>query len=141
MGSRGQNTELVRKSIIDNSASRLSRLVGEITEAAKRFGLEGRRDRILREVGYGARGPACRLREKYMIIIDRDQPPSEPIEVLVEALRAATWSSHTYRRRRGASCSAVPSKLNCTHVCRLLKNPKPRKGFKLLSRQKHGASG
>jgi hypothetical protein len=46
-----------------------------------------RRERILREVGYRARGGACRLREKYLIIIDRDQPPAEQLEVLVEALR------------------------------------------------------
>ena len=71
----------------DNRATRLSRLVDELTEAAKRLGLEVRRERILREVGYRARDGACRLREKYLIIIDRDQPPSEQIEVLVEALR------------------------------------------------------
>jgi hypothetical protein len=77
----------VRKSTSDNRATRLSRLVDELTEAAKRLGLEVRHERILREVGYRARGGACRLREKYLIIIDRDQPPSEQIEVLVEALR------------------------------------------------------
>jgi hypothetical protein len=37
-------------------ATRLSRLVDELTEAAKRLGLEVRRERILREVGYRARG-------------------------------------------------------------------------------------
>jgi hypothetical protein len=86
-GSKGRNAELVRKSMSDNRGARLSRLVDELTEAAKRLGLEVRRERILREVGYRARGGACRLREKYLIIIDRDQPPSEQIEVLVEALR------------------------------------------------------
>jgi len=79
--------DLVRKSMSDIRATRLSRLVDELTEAAKRLGLEVRRERILREVGYRARGGACRLREKRLIIIDRDQPPSEQIEVLVEALR------------------------------------------------------
>jgi len=71
----------------DSRATRLSRLVDELTEAAKRLGLEVRRERILHEVGYRARGGACRLHEKRLIIIDRDQPPSEQIEVLVEALR------------------------------------------------------
>ena len=71
----------------DNRATRSSRLVDELTEAAKRLGLEVRRERILREVGYRARGGACRLREKYLIIIERDQPPAEQLEVLVEALR------------------------------------------------------
>jgi hypothetical protein len=54
-------------SMSDNRAARLSRLVDELTEAAKRLGLEVRRERILREVGYRARGGACRLREKYLI--------------------------------------------------------------------------
>jgi|GEM_PF-1073166 hypothetical protein len=85
-GSKGRNAELVRKSMSDNRATRLSRLVDELTEAATRLGLEVRRERILREVDYRARDWACRLREKYLIIIDRDQPPSEQIELLVEAL-------------------------------------------------------
>jgi hypothetical protein len=71
----------------DNRATRLSRLVDELMDAAKRLGLEVRRERILREVGYRARGGACRLREKHLVIIDRDQPLAEQIEVLVEALR------------------------------------------------------
>ncbi|HVC43193.1 MAG TPA: hypothetical protein VND20_00120 [Candidatus Binataceae bacterium] len=71
----------------DNKSARLLRLVDELAEAAKRVGLEVRRERILREIGYRARGGACRLRETDMIIIDRDQPPAEQIEVLAEALR------------------------------------------------------
>ena len=34
------------------------------------------------------RGGACRLREKDLVIIDRDQPASEQLEVLAEALRS-----------------------------------------------------
>jgi hypothetical protein len=71
----------------DNRDTRVSRLLDELTEAAKRLGLEVRRERLLREVGYRARGGACRLREKYLILIDRDQPAAEQVEVLVEALR------------------------------------------------------
>jgi hypothetical protein len=71
----------------DNKGARQLRLVDELAEAAKRVGLEVRRERILREIGYRARGGACRLRETDMIIIDRDQPPAEQIEVLAEALR------------------------------------------------------
>src|SRR5262252_4879878 len=58
--------ELVRKSMSDSRATRLSRLVDELTEAAKRLGFEVRRERILREVGYRARGGACRLHEKHL---------------------------------------------------------------------------
>jgi hypothetical protein len=71
----------------DNKGTRLLRLADELAEAAKRIGLEVRRERILREVGYRARGGACRLREKNLIILDREMPPADQIEVLVEALR------------------------------------------------------
>jgi hypothetical protein len=71
----------------DNKGTRLLRLADELTEAAKRIGLEVRRERILREVGYRARGGACRLREKNLIILDREMPPADQIEVLAEALR------------------------------------------------------
>lgn len=72
----------------ENSASRLLRLVDELTETARRLGLEVRREKILREVGYRARGGACRLREKDLIILDSAQPLAEQVEVLVEILRA-----------------------------------------------------
>jgi hypothetical protein len=72
----------------ENSASRLLRLVDELTETARRLGLEVRREKILREVGYRARGGACRLREKDLIILDSAQHPAEQVEVLVEILRA-----------------------------------------------------
>lgn len=71
----------------DNKGTRLLRLVDELAEAAKRIGLEVRRERILREVGYRARGGACRLREKDLIILDREMPAADQIEVLAEALR------------------------------------------------------
>jgi len=71
----------------DKKGTRQLRLVDELEEAAKRIGLEVRRERILREVGYRARGGACRLREKDLIILDRDLPAADQIEVLAEALR------------------------------------------------------
>jgi len=71
----------------ENKGTRLLRLVDELAEAAQRVGLEVRREKILREVGYRARGGACRLREKDLIILDREQAPAEQIEVLAEALR------------------------------------------------------
>jgi hypothetical protein len=71
----------------EQKESRLLRLVEELSEAATRVGVEVRRERILREVGYRARGGACRLREKDMVIIDREQPAAEQLEILIEALR------------------------------------------------------
>ncbi len=70
----------------ERSESRVLRLVDELAEAAARLGLEVRRERLLREIGYRARGGACRLREKDLVIIDSNQPPSEQLEILVEAL-------------------------------------------------------
>jgi len=72
----------------DSKATRLSRLVEELADVAKRLGLEVRREKILREVGYRARGGACRLRQKDLIIIDREMPPAEQLELLADALRS-----------------------------------------------------
>ncbi|MGH7906980.1 MAG: hypothetical protein ACREP6_10150 [Candidatus Binataceae bacterium] len=65
----------------------LARLVDELIEAAGRCGLKVRREKILREVGYRARGGACRLREADLIIIDREQSAAEQAGILTEALR------------------------------------------------------
>ena len=71
----------------ENKSTRLLRLIDELSEAAKRIGLEVRRERILREVGYRARGGACRFRERNLIILDREMAPTEQIEILAGALR------------------------------------------------------
>jgi hypothetical protein len=71
----------------EQKESRLLKLVDELSDAATRVGVEVRRERILREVGYRARGGACRLREKDMVIIDREQPAAEQLEILIDALR------------------------------------------------------
>ena len=62
------------------------RLLDELSDAAKRVGLEVRREKILREVGYRARGGACRVRDRNLIILDREMPPAEQVELLAEAL-------------------------------------------------------
>ena len=63
-------------------------MVEELATAAERVGMKVRRERLLREVGYRARGGACRFREKDLIIIDSAQPPAEQLEVLLDSLRA-----------------------------------------------------
>jgi len=75
------------------SEARIMRIVEELAEAAERVGLQVRREKILREIGYRTRGGACRLREKDLVIIDRDQPASEQLEVLAEALRSRDLES------------------------------------------------
>jgi hypothetical protein len=71
----------------DSKATRLLRLAEELSEAARRLGLEVRRERILREVGYRVRGGACRFRDRNLIILDRELAPAEQVEILAEALR------------------------------------------------------
>jgi hypothetical protein len=77
----------------ERNESRLLALVDELAEAAARVGLEVRREKILREIGYRARGGACRLRDKNLVILDREQPAHEQLEVLAEALRARDLES------------------------------------------------
>ncbi len=72
----------------EHKEARVLRLVEELVEVAGRCGLEVRREKILREVGYRARSGACRLKEKDLLILDREQPPSEQLEVLIEVLRS-----------------------------------------------------
>jgi hypothetical protein len=73
--------------------ARIASMVDELAEAAERIGLKVRRERLLREIGYRARGGACRLREKDLVIIDSAQPPAEQLEVLLEALRTRDLES------------------------------------------------
>lgn len=77
----------------EQKESRLLALVEELADAAKRVGLEVRREKILREIGYRARGGACRVRDRNLVIIDREQPAHEQLEVLAEALRARDFDS------------------------------------------------
>src|SRR6204780_5673552 len=72
---------------------RMLRIVDEPAEAAQRVGLEVRREKIMREIGYRTRGGACRLREKDLVIIDRDQPAAEQLEGIAEALRSRALES------------------------------------------------
>jgi hypothetical protein len=91
----------------DSKTTRLLRLVEELSEAAQRLGLEVRREKILREVGYRARGGACRFRERNLIILDREMGPAEQVEILADALRGrdleALYLSPAARRLIDAS--------------------------------------
>ena len=71
----------------DGKSTRLFRLVDELSEAARRMGVEVRREKILREVGYRARGGVCRFRGRNLVILDREMGPADQIEILAEALR------------------------------------------------------
>ena len=71
----------------DTRGARAQRLLDELVEAARRCGLEVRREKLMREIGYRARGGSCRVRERDLIILDSVQPPAEQLEVLADALR------------------------------------------------------
>jgi hypothetical protein len=71
----------------ESKNAKLSQLIAELCEAAGRMGIEVRRERILREVGYRARGGACRLRERNLIILDREIGLEEQAQLLAQALR------------------------------------------------------
>ena len=75
------------------SEARIMRIVDELAEAARRVGLEVRREKIMREIGYRTRGGACRLRDKNLLIVDPDQPAGEQLEVIAEALRSRDLES------------------------------------------------
>ena len=72
----------------EQTNSRTERVLDELIDAAERVGLKVRRERIMREVGYRARGGVCRLRNDDMVILDRDQPPNEQLEIVAEALKS-----------------------------------------------------
>jgi len=61
-------------------------LLEELKTAAAKLGLQVREERLLREVGYHARSGRCRVRDTEVIFLDRDQPASAHIEVLVDEL-------------------------------------------------------
>jgi hypothetical protein len=71
----------------EQKESRVERVLDELIEAAERVGLKVRREKLMREVGYRARGGRCRLRGDDMVIIDRDQAPHEQLEIVAEALK------------------------------------------------------
>jgi hypothetical protein len=71
----------------DRNGRSLIELVDELAGAAARCGLKVRREKILREVGYRARGGACRVRGNDLIIMDREQPAAEQLDILFDDLR------------------------------------------------------
>lgn len=77
----------------ENREPRVTRVLDELIEAAERVGVKVRREKLLREVGYRARGGICRLRENDMVIIDRDQSPHEQLEIIAEALKGRDLES------------------------------------------------
>jgi hypothetical protein len=58
----------------------------ELKRAARELGMEVREEELLREVGYRPRSGVCRVREREVILLDRQLPAAERVEVLCAAL-------------------------------------------------------
>lgn len=61
-------------------------LLEELKALAKQLGIRVREEKLLREVGYRVRSGSCRVHKQEMVFLDRDQPASERIEILIDEL-------------------------------------------------------
>lgn len=61
-------------------------LLQELIAAAQRLNIQVRTEKLLREVGYRARSGRCRLKDRALIIIDRDSPVGEQVDFLATEL-------------------------------------------------------
>ncbi len=59
----------------------------ELIEFAQRLQIEVRSEKLLREVGYHAVSGSCRLGEKKLIILDRDLPVKDQVDLLADEIR------------------------------------------------------
>lgn len=65
---------------------KIEAILEELRDLATRLGLQVREEKLLREVGYHVRSGACRIRDRNLILIDRDLPPANRMEVLLDEL-------------------------------------------------------
>lgn len=62
-------------------------LLQELIARAKRFDIDVRMEKLLREVGYRVHSGHCRLKGKALIIIDRDAPLGDQVDFLAAELK------------------------------------------------------
>jgi len=67
--------------------NRTETLLQELIAMARGANIEVRTERLLREVGYHARSGRCRVRGKELIIIDRDLPVRDQVDLLATELK------------------------------------------------------
>ena len=63
-------------------------LCEELKEVAHRLGVQVREEVLLREVGYRVRSGGCRVHGADVIFLDRNLPPAERVQVLLDELAA-----------------------------------------------------
>lgn len=58
----------------------------ELISHARQMNVEVRTEKLFREIGYRARSGRCRIKDRKMILIDRDAPISEQVDFLSATL-------------------------------------------------------
>jgi len=61
-------------------------LCEELKEVARRLGVQVREEILLREVGYRVRSGLARVHGAEVLFLDRNLPPEERVQVLLEGL-------------------------------------------------------
>lgn len=69
-----------------NAKHKNETLLEELIAAAQRLNIQVRTEKLLREVGYRARSGRCRLKDRDLIIMDRDASLGEQIDFLATEL-------------------------------------------------------
>lgn len=69
-----------------SSAGKGTVLLQELKSLAGHLGIRVREEKLLREVGYQARGGSCRVHGQEMVFLDRDLPLSDRVEILLDEL-------------------------------------------------------
>jgi hypothetical protein len=62
--------------------SRLQELISD----ARQMNIEVRTEKLLRDIGYRARSGRCRVKGQEVILIDRDMPIREQVDILTAEL-------------------------------------------------------
>ena len=93
-----------------SSGGKGAAILQELKTLAGRLGIRVREEKLLREVGYHVRGGGCRVHGQEMVFLDRDQPLSERVEVLLDELtrREVTDDMLTPSLRRLLSGGSAP---------------------------------
>ena len=68
--------------------NRIESLLQELIAAAKRLNIEVRTEKLLREVGYRVHSGRCRVKGQDLIILDREAPLADRVEILSSELDA-----------------------------------------------------
>ncbi len=89
--------------------SKKEALLEELISKAKSIGIEVRKEKLLREIGYRARSGRCRFKDKELIILDRDAPLGEQVDFLAGEINERKLESFSPLQSRGQTRPSPPS--------------------------------